>query len=450
MRRKYQRIIEALQKKLFPKTSLHRSEFYLDVNDNIRYLFITFFCLIFLISAFMFDSPSDIIRGIPSILVVPGVLFTDYMAVANPGAAFFNAGILMLICIGISRFSRIMMEGPVIAAIFTVGGFALFGKNMINIWPIIAGVWLHSRWRKQRFGQYILQALFGTALSPVVSQIAFGFGLPVSLAYSLSITVGLAIGFALPPLANQFVVFHQGFNLYNIGFTSGIIGMVIMSIFRAFGYDVAESTRIVSTGYNLQLAIWLVSFFTMMLIAGLLMTNNLVKSIGLVFRQEGRLVSDFVKLAGFGPSLINMALLGYISTGYVLLVGGDLNGLTVGGIFTIVGFGAFGKHLLNVAPIIIGVFLATLLKIFDTSSTEALLAALFGTTLAPLAGTYGWTYGIAAGFIHTSVVMNVGYIHGGMNLYNNGFAGGFVAAFLVPMFDLLKNRRRSDDDNLSK
>ena len=194
------------------------------------------------------------------------------------------------------------------------------------------------------FGQYILQALFGTALSPVVSQIAFGFGLPVSLAYSLSITVGLAIGFALPPLANQFVVFHQGFNLYNIGFTSGIIGMVIMSIFRAFGYDVAESTRIVSTGYNLQLAIWLVSFFTMMLIAGLLMTNNLVKSIGLVFRQEGRLVSDFVKLAGFGPSLINMALLGYISTGYVLLVGGDLNGLTVGCIFTIVGFGAFGKH----------------------------------------------------------------------------------------------------------
>ena len=353
----------------------------------------------------------------------------------------------MLICIGISKLSKIMMEGPVIAAIFTVGGFALFGKNLANIWPIIIGVWLHSRWRKQKFGKFILPALFGTALSPVVSQIAFGFGLPPVLAYILAITVGLAIGFAIPPLANQFVVFHQGFNLYNIGFTSGIIGMAIMSVFRAFGYDVAARTRFIATGYNEPLAIWLFAFFTLMLLAGLLMTNILAKAMSIVWRQGGRLVSDFVKTAGFGPSLINMALLGYLSTAYVLLVGGDLNGLTVGGIFTVIGFGAFGKHVLNVAPIIIGVYLATLLKIFDTNSTEALLAALFGTTLAPLAGTYGWSYGIAAGFIHTSVVMNVGYIHGGMNLYNNGFAGGFVAAFLVPLYDLLKNRERNEDDN---
>ena len=450
MGKRYSSIIGTVQKKIFPKATLHRSEAYIDVSDNARYSFILFFSLFFLLSAFIFDSPSDIFRGIPAILIVPSVLFTDYVAIAGLGTAFFNAGVLMLICIGISKLSKIMMEGPVIAAIFTVGGFALFGKNLANIWPIIIGVWLHSRWRKQKFGKFILPALFGTALSPVVSQIAFGFGLPPVLAYILAITVGLAIGFAIPPLANQFVVFHQGFNLYNIGFTSGIIGMVIMSVFRAFGYDVAASTRFIATGYNEPLAIWLFVFFTLMLLAGLLMTNILAKAMSIVWRQGGRLVSDFVKTAGFGPSLINMALLGYLSTAYVLLVGGDLNGLTVGGIFTVIGFGAFGKHVLNVAPIIIGVYLATLLKIFDTNSTEALLAALFGTTLAPLAGTYGWSYGIAAGFIHTSVVMNVGYIHGGMNLYNNGFAGGFVAAFLVPLYDLLKNRKRNEDDNSDK
>jgi len=36
------------------------------------------------------------------------------------------------------------------------------------------------------------------------------------------------------------------------------------------------------------------------------------------------------------------------------------------------------------------------------------------------------------------MVMNVGAVHGGMNLYNNGFSGGFVAAFLVAIITSLK------------
>ncbi len=38
--------------------------------------------------------------------------------------------------------------------------------------------------------------------------------------------------------------------------------------------------------------------------------------------------------------------------------------------------------------------------------------------------------------------MNVGMLHGGMNLYNNGFSGGFVAALLVPIFDSLNRKKR--------
>ncbi|MFP4173099.1 MAG: DUF1576 domain-containing protein, partial [Candidatus Hydrogenedentota bacterium] len=32
-------------------------------------------------------------------------------------------------------------------------------------------------------------------------------------------------------------------------------------------------------------------------------------------------------------------------------------------------------------------------------------------------------------------------LHGGVNLYNNGFAGGFVAAFLTPIIDAFKKRQ---------
>jgi hypothetical protein len=63
------------------------------------------------------------------------------------------------------------------------------------------------------------------------------------------------------------------------------------------------------------------------------------------------------------------------------------------------------------------------------------LAALFGTTLAPISGDNGPKPGVIAGVLHMAMVMNVGYLHAGMNLYNNGFSGGFVAAGLIPVFE---------------
>jgi hypothetical protein len=69
---------------------------------------------------------------------------------------------------------------------------------------------------------------------------------------------------------------------------------------------------------------------------------------------------------------------------------------------------------------------------------SALLAALFGTTLAPIAGRFGWRWGIVAGFVHSSVAQAVGSAHGGLVLYNNGFAAGLVAAILVPVIIALQ------------
>ncbi len=69
-----------------------------------------------------------------------------------------------------------------------------------------------------------------------------------------------------------------------------------------------------------------------------------------------------------------------------------------------------------------------------------LLAALFGTSLAPVAGHYGWAWGVVAGFLNSSVALSSGVMHGGMNLYNTGFSAGIVAAFLVPLIEALPKR----------
>ncbi|MBM5816871.1 MAG: DUF1576 domain-containing protein [Cyanobacteria bacterium K_Offshore_surface_m2_239] len=47
------------------------------------------------------------------------------------------------------------------------------------------------------------------------------------------------------------------------------------------------------------------------------------------------------------------------------------------------------------------------------------LTALVSTNLAPIAGRFGWGWGIVAGFIHSSAAMFVISFHGGLYLYNN-------------------------------
>jgi len=132
-------------------------------------------------------------------------------------------------------------------------------------------------------------------------------------------------------------------------------------------------------------------------------------------------------MVGFGPTLANMGLTGFVGTIYVIAIGGDLNGPVIGAILTIVGFSAYGKHPRNIVPIMLGVFIGSLVKPWAATDPSATLAALFGTTLAPIAGRFGWQWGLVAGFVHSSAAMSVGPLHAGLNLYNNGFAAGIVA-----------------------
>ncbi len=407
------------------------------VSEKYKYMVMYVLAFSVVLTGFLFDPFDQILEGLMRIFTSPSILVSDYFAIGNIGAAFINAGVLMILSTSIAYKASVGMNGPVIAAVLTVGGFALFGKNLLNVWPIIIGVWLHARYQKEPFSKFILPALFGTALAPLVSQVSFGFDLVQPYGLLLGGIFGLVAGFALPPLATHFVRFHQGFNLYNIGFTSGIIGMIFMSFFRAYGLQ-NPPTMIVLEGENERLAMFLVVFFLLILAIGIKSERNPKHHFNKIMKQSGRLVSDFVSTEGFGASMINMAVVGFLSTAYVWAVWGDLNGATIGGIFTIVGFGAFGKHPKNILPIFLGIYLAASLKIWEVNATGAVLAALFGTTLAPIAGTYGWPYGILAGFFHMAVVMNVGFLHGGLNLYNNGFAGGFVAAVLVPIINSIK------------
>ena len=163
--------------------------------------------------------------------------------------------------------------------------------------------------------------------------------------------------------------------------------------------------------------------------------------------ESGQSPSDFIALAGIGPVLVNMGSSGLVGMAYVLAVGGELNGPVIGALLSIVGFAAFGKHPLNFAPIIAGVFLGSLAKPWGAADPSILLAALFGTNLAPIAGRFGWYWGVVAGFIHSSAALSVGSVHGGLNLYNNGFAAGIVASILAPVIMAIQSRGGSAESS---
>jgi hypothetical protein len=402
-----------------------------------EYAILTFYAMSFIIFGFIVDSAKYIFRGLFRIIREPDILITDYIGVGGMGAAFVNSGLIALVSILILYMLKINITGAATSAVWLMAGFALFGKNIFNIWFIIAGVWIYSRYQKEKFSKYIFIAMFGTSLAPLVTQVMFNTGLPKILSISLGIVIGLGVGFILPPLSAYLMRVHQGFNLYNIGFTAGVIGTITISVFKSYGLKI-EERFIWTSGNNNILGMFLFFLFMSMIIISLIIDKSAYMKYKNLFKYTGRLVSDFMILEGFAPTLFNMGVNGIFATAYVIIVGGDLNGPTIGGIFTIVGFSAFGKHLKNMLPIFIGVFLGSITKTWTINDPSILMAALFGTTLAPIAGAFGWKWGIVAGFLHSSLVLNVGFLHGGVNLYNNGFSGGLVAATLIPIIEALR------------
>ena len=414
-----------------------------ELSNNGQFLILAGYAFSLILFGFLVNSPQEIALGLQKIITSPDTLITDYIGVGGLGATLVNSGTLTLIVTFIFYRLNLAPTGLMIACLFIISGCALFGKNLFNVWFIVAGVFLYGKYHQKPFKDLAYTAFFGTALAPVVTEIIFSTDSVVWIRVPLGIGISFAIGFILFPVSANLLKVHQGFSLYNMGFTAGIVGTVVVSLLNSYGIIPAPQL-IWTRGNNLLLGSYLGFVFLSMLIVGIRLTNHPLEKIRRIWASSGQLVTDFVVMEGFAASLINMGINGFIATFYILLVKGDLNGPTVGGILTIVGFSAFGKHPKNIIPILMGIYLGTLGKHWNANDPSLQLTALFGTTLAPIAGKYGWPWGIIAGFLHCSAAQSVGVLHGGLNLYNNGFAAGIVATTLVPViqsFDKIRQNK---------
>jgi hypothetical protein len=409
------------------------------VPDRVILRIVALYAAAFVVFGLAVDGPAAVARGLVAIITTRDTLLTDYFGIGGIGAACVNAGLLTLCACFVYYKAGAKMTGAAVACLFLVLGFALFGKNLLNVWPIVAGVWLHSRFRGETFATNINTAFFGLALAPIFSEILFSTSLAPAVSVPLATATGLGIGFVLAPAAAQLFKAHMGFSLYNMGFTAGLVGTLVVALYKSYGF-VPDPVFVWTTGNNVLLGGFLTAVFASMIAVGFWFDRRVPSGVRKVMSTSGQSPTDFIALAGIGPTLANMGLAGFIGTAYILAVGGELNGPVIGAIFTIVGFAAFGKHPRNIVPIMIGVFLGSLAKPWSADDPSILLAALFGTTLAPIAGRFGWHWGIVAGFVHSSAALSVGPVHAGLNLYNNGFAAGIVASVLVPVIIAIQSR----------
>ncbi|MEX2804289.1 DUF1576 domain-containing protein [Streptococcus sp. H31] len=373
-------------------------------------------------------------------------LIHDFFAVAGIAATFVNAALHLAIAYYLNIRNQLThLTGFQMAAIGIFVGHSFFGTHLLNILPILLGVILYAKLSHQSFKLYTSISLFTTCMAPAVSYVMFSHGLSF-ISVLGGIALGLVLGLVTPPLAEAFLKFHQGYTLYNIGFTSGVIGMFVYACLRYFQFDI-PTAQVLSTEAHDYILIYMLSVCLLMLGQALIQLDFQdfkTKFIKLNHRV-GRLPDDFVIKYGRKTAFFNMGLLGMVYLSLLLVLRIQLNGPIAGGLMSIIGFAGFGKHLRNTLPVAFGVILAAWFANESFGTIGFALSLLFGTSLAPLAGYYGIIVGMIAGFLQFNMTQSVIDLHLGLCLYNNGFSSGFVAAFLVPILESLPRRRSSEE-----
>lgn len=391
----------------------------------------------------------SVFRGLWTIVISRDALITDYFGLAGYGAALMNAVLVMAMGLGLLHQEEFKFTGLTMAAVFINVGYGLWGKNPVNILPILLGASVYAKVHGYRLGRYLYTALFGTSLAPLVTELVFLLPFDRKINLLMAVGSGILIGFVLPGLSVHTASMHMGFSLFNVGFSAGILAFVLVCILKSFGLE-CESVLIWREGRPLWIGAGLYGYFLLTFLYGLYLNRGEIKGVLKIWKHPGRAVADFVLMEGVGNTLMNMAMVGAVCETYIYLIGGDLSGPVVGAILTAFGFAAFGAHVKNYVPVLLGVYLSTYLNQFTPETPGVQLAAIFAVGLAPVAGRFGVIAGILAGMLHVAIATCTSQMYGGLNLYNNGFSAGWVAIIMVPVLESFmleyKNRKRKNQN----
>lgn len=422
-------------------------------------------------------------QNLAELLTGPARLSTDYFMLGCLASTLFNAAVCGLACTLILLWAHAHATAATFAAYMLIIAHCFYGLNFVNMWPTIIGVLLYCLITKRSFKQNLHVAMFSTALAPFFTDFLFYYppgrtltiyGVSV-LGIVLSIGFGIASGFLVPAILPGVDKMHRGFSMYRAGLSIGLLG-IFMYCFLYKTLGVEPHTVTISGGSNqaafgLTQYVFMNVFFTVIFLLAIIIGYVLN---GRSFRNYKKLIScsgygmDFVDKFGMPLCLINFGIYGFCILAYVNVIfclphilpflpeGVGFTGPTAGVVLAALTFSADGQHPRNVAPIAVGysllfasvcsICLIAGAPIPWTLSTQAYISGLaFATGLCPIAGVYGFRYGVIAGLVSAIVCTSTASMHGGFVLYNSGFNAGLTALTLIPILDFYKVKIRNAD-----
>ena len=420
--------------------------------ETARVLRLTFcaFTLAFFVAALVAPDRADALGGLGRILILPAQLTKDYFLPELGGlsASMLNTALVAAICTGLTLLPGVTVTGATALAWFLTVGFGTYGMNPLNMLPLMLGVFLYAKLKRQPFARYVNLAMFSTGLSPLITQVLLYYpnaelGPRVTpLGVALALIVGAIVGCAMPALCAHSQNFHKGFDLYNAGPAAGFLCFALYAIlYRALGVEPPAIAATLGTGNRLFVNVFLGALFALSLAAGL-MLNGGVGDYAALLRDSGYR-SDFTQKYSAGSCLINLGAYGLYILLYYNLIGATFTGATMGAVLCMVCCFASGATPRNTLPILVGYGVVGLLHrlgvgAFPVNGQALVVGLCYASGLAPIAGEYGFFAGMGAGILHAGLVTSVPAIHGGFNLYNGGFTAGIVCFLLAPVLEHYK------------
>ena len=458
------------------------------LSQRLIYLYPIFISLSLLIAtpiAVIYTKEFDFLDNLIRILTSPSKLITDYFALGGLASTLFNAAVCGLFTNLITYLSRAKANATILAGYMLVVAHCFYGLNFLNMWPPFFGIILYCFVTKKKVGDNIHIAFFSTALAPFVSELCFRYTLENYnssvinvnwVGVALSLVCGLAIGFVVPALLPGTSAMYHGYSLYKAGLAIGILGIFLNAfMYSTLGVTKPTSTPIINEsyyslpyGYRGFMNTFFIVLFALTFIIGFILNKKSIRGYRELLECTGH-GTDFTDKFGMPVCMINIAIYGFAILAYLNLVfilpsiipglptGVGFTGPTAGIILAALTFAADGQHIKNVFPIVVGYISLFVLVVlicgvsgFDipwTLSTQAYINGLaFATGLCPIAGKYGFRYGVLAGFMSAVICAVTAEMHGGFVLYNGGFSAGLTALVLIPIFDFynVKPIRESD------
>ncbi len=434
--------------------------------DKFLRLFFACISVCFLIAAVCMPDRAAMLRGLKYILVFPCKISTNYFYIGGYAGTFLNMGLVGLLCTALCFLPGAKPNNVTTLAVLLTVGFASWGMNLLNMLPTILGVCLYCLVKKEKLGAQINAMMYSTGIAPLISELLFRYPTPGYLGFNwlgaaLALVVGLLIGFTLCAGLAHAPNIHKGFNHYSaavpIGFTAFFLRTVLYNVM--LGRKIGDLSKLETFAAPTSEFFWGCNIFCaavfVLCIGAAIAMGCKPKDYWTLMKDPGKGVS-FTAKYGNAPFLMNVGVFGLMILAYFNLaalidpaaqVSTVWTGMTLGIVFCMLSTCNSGSHPRNVLPIMAGYLLTSTLfgMIFKALGGETyglgigtqsiLIGMCYANGLSPIAGTYGFGYGVLAGGLHYLLVSAVPDMHGGFCLYNGGFTAAMICLLLVPQLE---------------